>query len=477
MVTLRAADRKLLYQGTSRCGARYESQWLHDRRLAYTSSEFQVNGFVLLPLPAETASNLSGFFDERLTRTYSNDDVAPGFARVELPPEVAAKLNDFNVYYAPPAPDVRLILQQYLMDMAGTIEEQLGHGWRIANVRAWVTQPSTAFGGSAWHFDYFSNYLRKIMVYPHALSAENGSVELHDRQGRRHCLETHTPCGVLFDNSILLHRGKSSSVKPRPAIEVTIIPSATTDASCVFGGQAALCPDELPAAELEQLINQRYQPPEYRPSLGYRLARSVYRASRQIHRLVAAKGFGHAFQANPRTQQDQTAQIYANFARADADPVSNLMSGAVIGGGPQFSAPGWVNLDEVAGAANEFPFQFDAVCVFPIASSSIQTVYVLNLFRHADGGVVRRVLWECLRILSPEGLLVVKTPRNDTTAAGRLVEAGFELLSVDPARQREIISKIPGAIAPSDFRCCLVARRPERFLKQREIDVMQRTAT
>lgn len=82
-----------------------------------------------------------------------------------------------------------------------------------------------------------------------------------------------------------------------------------------------------------------------------------------------------------------------------------------FGGGPAFSAIGWLNLDEAGGCGAAFHFSPD--CRVPLPDASVHTAYTSHTIEHLDSPTVERVLSEARRILRPGCRLVIKIPDFD----------------------------------------------------------------
>jgi hypothetical protein len=84
-----------------------------------------------------------------------------------------------------------------------------------------------------------------------------------------------------------------------------------------------------------------------------------------------------------------------------------------IGGGPDFHAIGWLNLEEVKSINNSNPFKFTPDCIFPLEDCIIKNAYTSHCLEHLDSDTVRRVLRETLRVLENGGRLIIKIPDYD----------------------------------------------------------------
>lgn len=92
-----------------------------------------------------------------------------------------------------------------------------------------------------------------------------------------------------------------------------------------------------------------------------------------------------------------------------ADTVTQIHSLA-IGGGSDFHAEGWYNLEEIIGPNNPRSFVLAPDCVFPFAAGSLQRVYSSHCLEHLNIPTVVRVLSESLRVLRVNGDLIIKLP-------------------------------------------------------------------
>ena len=81
-----------------------------------------------------------------------------------------------------------------------------------------------------------------------------------------------------------------------------------------------------------------------------------------------------------------------------------------VGGGPGFAHPGWINLEGAPGEANPNPFKLSPDCRFPIATGTMDMVYSSHVLEHLNDDTVARDLAESLRLLKPNGRLVIKIP-------------------------------------------------------------------
>ncbi len=84
-----------------------------------------------------------------------------------------------------------------------------------------------------------------------------------------------------------------------------------------------------------------------------------------------------------------------------------------IGGGSHFVKLGWVNLEEVTSIFNPHPYHLSPSCVFPVESSSLDTVYTSHALEHIDNPTIFRVFSETYRVLKDNGRFIIKIPDFD----------------------------------------------------------------
>jgi hypothetical protein len=202
-------------------------------------TDFANEGFRIFKIPQEIADRLAVFFDDKYRRQFDSNDCIASYSHTKLSARDVAILNRNHVYYGPvndPKP-----LTDYLRDISQAVEFELGHPWRVGNVRAWKTVGREDFGPTQWHTDELPPDAIKMMIYPQPLNAENGSLELIDREQWPHHLITTYPTCVLFDNNALRHRGRPGR-HDRCAIEVLTLPAERTVIEYVYAGQNARVP-------------------------------------------------------------------------------------------------------------------------------------------------------------------------------------------------------------------------------------------
>ena len=84
-----------------------------------------------------------------------------------------------------------------------------------------------------------------------------------------------------------------------------------------------------------------------------------------------------------------------------------------IGGGPNFKANGWLNLEEVKSSDNPYPFKLTKDCVFPVADSSMKVAYTSHCLEHLENKIIYQVFSEVNRVLKEDGSFIIKLPDFD----------------------------------------------------------------
>lgn len=213
---------------------------------------FARDGAVVFPIPIQTAEALSGYFSVSNEIAFDSADGAPGHDAHPFSDEIVRSLNEQNVYYGRPSPEVVSALGAYLTSVYDSVAQQLSYDFKVVNFRAWQSRPGADMGPSAWHCDGDREFfLVKLLLYVRPPSLENGTLEFFTRSGRRLVLSARQPLAILIDTSLLLHRGRASATQPRPMIELTMAPAleACDTLELEFAGQNA----RFPNAYVDQL--------------------------------------------------------------------------------------------------------------------------------------------------------------------------------------------------------------------------------
>lgn len=376
-------------------GARCEAEWLKRHRSPTYRSRFLREGCYEIPLPVDVAESLRGFFDPRLRIDFQASDRREDYYGTRSNNRFVRNLNAQNVFFAPPGDDIAASLQNFLERHKEEIEEQLAHCWRVSNVRAWSVKPRADYGGATWHFDGFSRYQRKMMLYLDPPSPARGSVDFAARNGDVRTLESGAPACILFDAATLAHRGLPPTSGQRPAIEVTILPSDKTDTSLLFAGHNARVPAHCDD-QIEQLLRERrYRPVEESAGVSFKR-----RVKTQMKKVTAFR--------------KAVAKSLRGEKRARKLPeMRNLAWRLNIGGGRKFVHRGWINLEGVGTPNNPFPITLAPETIFPVASGTVGILYSSHCLEHLNDETVLQMLKEARRTIADDGVFVVKLPDFD----------------------------------------------------------------
>ena len=204
-------------------------------------SQFRKLGFVVYYVAAEP---LAAFIADDLAEPFDADDARDDYFRTDLDEHYVAQLNAQNIYYRMPDSVARDNLSSALNVIADDVAYQLGHSWRVVNVRTWSARPGISFGPSAWHSDGFPSVVNKMMIYLNPPNEDNGTIGIEARDGKKHIIESTHAALVLLDVG-LCHCGIPGVSRVRPAIEVTVVRSEITSTELVFAGANARYPKSV----------------------------------------------------------------------------------------------------------------------------------------------------------------------------------------------------------------------------------------
>ena len=192
-------------------------------------------------------------------------------------------------------------------------------------------------------------YATVSMYYPLGINKGNGGVEL-ELNGNIYSIESSLGSYLLFKPSEILHRGIAPITGERIAVEITLTPSISFDLTPTPAGQ-----------------NARH------PILPW---------------------------------QKTSKQSFTYHWKGD-------LVGLNIGGGPNWSCQGWINLEEVPSGINPCPFKIYPNSNFPFKDNSISNIYTSHAIEHLNIPTVYRLLSESYRVLKSEGNLIIKIPDYD----------------------------------------------------------------
>jgi SAM-dependent methyltransferase len=348
------------------------------------TTDFSERGIAIFRIPPDLNRIMKDYVADDKVIVFSAKDCAAGYISSDLPDEVVGRINEQNIYFGPPRDAVKNALKSYIDSISDSIALQIGFNFRVVNIRAWQSKPKADFGPSGWHRDGSSQFLPKILIYPEGPNIENGSFEFFDRSGADFIINTKEPIAVLVDSAVLKHRGIASKASLRLIIEITLAPDVSLGHYLEFAGQNA----RFPFSYLEELESKLSD----------------------VTLVPAQAPHGISKVSPPARLEDFLLPIPVN--EQSEVGLFNSAWRINIGGGPQFSQDGWINIDEFAGA-NGLSIRLNNEVVFPYPSGTVETVYSSHCFEHLPIEVIERCLQEVRRLLKSDGCLVIKVPDFD----------------------------------------------------------------
>jgi hypothetical protein len=135
-------------------------------------------------------------------------------------------------------PQLRAVAH-FLSEVEPAVTERLGSGWKVINLKSWSTRSDTVQQGpNAWHLDGFPIGTFKLMIYLTPVGPATGSTEVRFADGSSKVLEGEAGTYLLFDPSVLWHRGVAplGAGVERTHVEITIMRALSTDLRPVEGG-------------------------------------------------------------------------------------------------------------------------------------------------------------------------------------------------------------------------------------------------
>lgn len=136
------------------------------------------------------------------------------------------------------APQLRA-MTNLMSELGPSITTHVGGGWKVINLKSWSVRSDTVqHGPNAWHLDGFPVGTFKLMVYLTPIGPATGTTEVRFADGSSQILEGEAGTYLLFDPSVLWHRGvaPTDAGVERTHIEITIMRAPTIDLSLVEGG-------------------------------------------------------------------------------------------------------------------------------------------------------------------------------------------------------------------------------------------------
>ena len=124
--------------------------------------------------------------------------------------------------------DMESLLNNVLVAIAPVVEATLGHFWAAGAVRLYSHRPGTD-GGK--HTDQWPLSIKKLMIYPTGAGPEIGSTTFLNGDGTATMLNGALGTWSIFENSTIEHWATAPKPgnKPRPTIEIAVMPAFRTD--------------------------------------------------------------------------------------------------------------------------------------------------------------------------------------------------------------------------------------------------------
>ena len=213
----------------------------------YLKSKIKTNGFATGQLEASLASQLANMVEKAEVFALTEDDAKVDFA---YSPNIAQYEDAINAAHRHIhlTPDMLWQINKLTHTLDPIIQDTIGTRWRALNVRIWKTPaftPDKVIEGSLdWHDDGMPKDMLKLLVYLTDLSPETGSVEWKISKNETSTLIGPAGAWLLFQNSVVFHRGlpPSKAGAQRIMLEITLTPSAINKPNVVHGGYNARHP-------------------------------------------------------------------------------------------------------------------------------------------------------------------------------------------------------------------------------------------
>ena len=376
---------------------------------------FSENGYVIYAINQERYDFDKNNIEKLKPISITNLVAEKNFHKRNMTKDTLKKRNLSHKHYGKPDSKACNLLKSYLSTLAPEIENELGTPFRIINVRVSSANKGHSEGPTSSHIDLGPKFMRKIMIYPQPMNIKNGTFEFYSRKGKRLVMNTNKPQAILFDSSILRHRGIApKSYLSRPMIEITIIPNDKTTLDIVFGGQNArdfklddtFLPENL--LKYKKEIAKRIQKKDF--------GKNVFSDKEWLRNYDQNKDKNRSLLYNLLHNQWRIRfKIFSNrvliqlFAREIIN-WRNAAKNLNIGGGFKFIFNSWVNLDECNEKYINSIVDFSKVEAIPIPSSTIKKVYSSHFLEHVPDEGVNKILGEIHRVIAKKGSLVIKIP-------------------------------------------------------------------
>jgi hypothetical protein len=147
-------------------------------------------------------------------------------------------MNACNEYRAL-TPRSAALLSEFLSVNGATVEQAIGHPFRIGSTRQFQLVPRDVVADR--HTDGWPVAIRKIFILPQGAGRRSGTTWFRLRDGQEFTIESDKPIWVIFENSVVLHAPVCGAAL-RPTIEFDFLPAEGTSIEPVFAGLAGWYP-------------------------------------------------------------------------------------------------------------------------------------------------------------------------------------------------------------------------------------------
>ena len=367
---------------------------------------FKSNGYYIETYPENINKDILHCFNPELSTDYKQSDFTSDFEEAIRKDDLEKiqKMNNQYIFYS--APIIKSNgykgLENLLNHIEKKIEEQIGSAFEIINIRSWETKNTSNYGPTKMHRDGGSFLIRKIMIYPYGLNDNYGGLEFISLKKEKLSFSIHKPSWVLINSSQLLHRGvppKKDNFH-RPAIEITIRNSLKNSISLKFSGHNARMP-KTDISKLPKCI-------PFEASTNEVLKKEKIINKRKLKLVLTLLLSGKIFNVVLEKLKFKIIRRIQNSKKEFIIPELYLN----LGGG-RITHPEFRNLDVVKSETNPYPFIFSKESIFPISSTTVPIVYTSHFIEHINDETVKNILSESRRVLTDDGILIIKIPDFD----------------------------------------------------------------
>ena len=193
-------------------------------------------GVMVFPLDQGLADRLLAALLESPKTPLRHDDFALGYVSTAV--SQSDYMNACNEYRAL-TPRSRALLSEFLSLSGPTLEQAIGHPFRIGSTRQFQLVPRDVAADR--HVDGWPVAIRKVFILPRGAGRRSGTTWFCQRNGQELVIESDQPIWVIFENSVVLH-APVCGASLRPTIEFDFLPAQATCLDPVSAGLAGWYP-------------------------------------------------------------------------------------------------------------------------------------------------------------------------------------------------------------------------------------------